>query len=179
MKIETLTIREYMDIVLITDTFKDDEKKYQKKMIEYFDGSLDVPIDVSGETLFTLDKVLHDKTDLITRFKINGTEFGLIPNFEKMATGAYIDLDEYLKEGSYIDRIMSILYRPIIEQKGDKYKIEKYNGTDNKYVETMQMVDFKVFKAVLVFFSLLRKSLLNASDIFTKKQEKREKPQNQ
>jgi hypothetical protein len=171
MKVETLTIEQYMAIKLITDTYNKPEtqSEYEKKIIEFFDGSLDVPIADGDQTILSLQKTLEEEIDTVTRFDIGGVEYGLIPNFEKMSTGEFIDLDTYLKEGTKLDRMMSILYRPITEKKGNLYQIEKYDGTD-KYTEVMRKVDFKILKAVMVFFSRLENSLLNASHIYIKKQ---------
>lgn len=176
MKIETLTIREYMEISLITETYNKEETQveYEKKIIEYFDGSLDIPIEQSDETILSLEKTLNEEIDLVTRFTMDGIEYGFIPNLQNMTVGEYIDLDAYFKDGIRLDRIMSILYRPIINRKKRLYQIEKYKGSD-ELVDVMRGVDFKIAKSAMVFFSRLEKSLLNASLIFIEKAKKRMK----
>jgi len=79
-------------------------------------------------------------------FTIDGIDFGLIPNFDKITRAEEIALKE-VNGGAYVDMIpnsnfddkyynpnlitlISILYRPITKKdKFGNYKIQKYNGT--------------------------------------------------
>lgn len=75
-------------------------------------------------------KVDLNDTDYTHRFYFKGVEYGGL-NLNKMTFGEYVDLASYIKNEASIyqniNKICSILYRPIVETKGDKYKIMDYN----------------------------------------------------
>ena len=78
-----------------------------------------------------LGEVLSEKPALTKSFQYNGKEYGFHPKLEDISLGEYIDLDTYLKE-PYKDaeKVLGVLYRPIVKEKGDLYEIEPYKGTD-------------------------------------------------
>ena len=67
--------------------------------------------------------------ELILTFKHDGVEYGLENDWSKLAWGAWQDFEILSAENitDNINHIMGILYRPIIETKGTKYKIEPYD----------------------------------------------------
>ena len=65
--------------------------------------------------------------------EIDGIEYGFIPDFEDLTFGEFADLDNYMQDSwSNLDKIFAVLYRPVIERKGDKYLIEDYTLKDIK-----------------------------------------------
>jgi len=73
--------------------------------------------------------ILAEKPVFENRFTVDGIEYGFIPNLEKISFGEFVDLDKYTDPQEY-NRLMSILYRPIIKkQVGARYKIKKYGGS--------------------------------------------------
>ena len=185
MKIETLSIKKYMEITAIAEAFKSKgEAEVNKEIIKYFHGTLDVPKSESDETLITLNTILLDNIDFTLTFNFQGVKYGFIPNLDKIKTSEWCDLDSYIKDGTQYHRICSILYRPIIKESGRTYLIEPYEGT-NKLVydkdsdkevpmcELMSKIDFRIIKSALVFFYHLRLSLSEAILISTRKEVKK------
>jgi hypothetical protein len=100
------------------------------------------------------------KTHELTRtFKLNGIEFGFIPNLDDLKTGEYVDLDTYFMDWDEMNKAMAVLYRPIKEKQGDKYLIQDYVGS-SKYAETMKDMPLDVALGAYVFFYHLGKELL-------------------
>lgn len=99
---------------------------------------------------------------------IGGKEYGFEPNLSKMAYGAYADITQW--DTITIDKnwakIMSILYRPITQKKGDKYQIEPYTGEWNE--ELFLQTDMETNWGTLFFFINLQKDLLNATQKYLK-----------
>jgi hypothetical protein len=95
--------------------------------------------------------------------KLNGKEYGFEPNLSAMAYGAYVDISKFgqLTIDDNWPKIMSILYRPIVEKKGDMYSIEAYKGEiDDKLFLSVNMdVQF----GALFFFVNLLTDLLSAT----------------
>jgi hypothetical protein len=78
-------------------------------------------------TQFT-DKSISD--ELHNVFTHNGVEYGLENNWQKLAWGAWVDLEVFSSEDieENIHLLMSVLYRPIKERKKNKYVLEAYDA---------------------------------------------------
>lgn len=75
-----------------------------------------------------LNKALEQKIKLIRRFEMGGIEYGIIPDFDNMTFGEFVDLDKY-SELDKQHRLMSILYRPINDRFAQTYSIQPYDGS--------------------------------------------------
>ena len=88
---------------------------------------------------------------------INDKEYGLEPNFDKIETGAYIDLTELLNDvENNLHKIMAVLYRPIASRKGSKYILTKYSTEDDDIRESredefLKSMPYLVVRAVVNF----------------------------
>ena len=77
-----------------------------------------------------LGKLIEQETNkhLNLIITIDNIDYGFHPNLHELKLKEFVDLDNKLADGwSAMDSVMAILYRPITEQKGDKYKIEEYD----------------------------------------------------
>ncbi len=106
--------------------------------------------------------MFQQKTEFKNRFSISGTEFGFIPNLENMTWGEYIDLEANISDLSTFHKAMAVMYRPIVEKHGDKYKIEPYVSTIN-YSEIMEYAPLDIALSAKVFFYNLENELLGAT----------------
>ena len=94
-----------------------------------------IGLSVFDTTITHLSNVLNSKADLIRTFKMTGTdgvtvEFGLIPNFDKMSYGEFVDLEKYIFVDKDFHRAMAVMYRPIKFKSKDSYLIHDYKGTE-------------------------------------------------
>jgi len=89
------------------------------------------------KTIKLLDMYISSKINftksnqLIYTFIHNGIEYGLEKDFGKMSWGAWVDLEVYSVGDDItnnINKIMSVLYRPIVKKDGAKYTIEEYDS---------------------------------------------------
>jgi len=100
--------------------------------------------------------------DLVTKFTLNGIEFGFIPNLNDMSSGEYMDLDGYIIDWEDSHKSLAVLYRPIKQKSGNKYLIEDYEGSD-KYSELMLDAPMDVVLSSKVFFWTLGRELLKST----------------
>ena len=100
--------------------------------------------------------------ELVTIFKLNGTEFGFIPNLNDMSSGEYMDLDGYITDWEDSHKSMAVLYRPIKQRLGNKYLIDDYDGSD-RYSEQMLDAPMDVVLSSKVFFWTLGRELLKST----------------
>jgi hypothetical protein len=143
---------------------KDYEKKILENSIYHFCGiSADVYkslpekvfTDLSTSILELIKKSSKEK--LVLSFELFGQKYGFISSFDDITYGEYVDLITYSKDTwNNIALIMAILYRPITEEKGDKYNIEFYNGTNNNQVDLFnkKLTMDIVFGGLSFFFNL-------------------------
>ena len=168
-----ITLRTYLNLQKDLEAHSDNEIAQLHFTMYHFCG-----IDV--ETITSMTKDSHDKikrsldnlinnqeTKLQRIITIDGIEYGFEPNLSKMAYGAYVDITKYdtLAIDTNWAKIMSILYRPIVEKKKDKYAIASYNGDIDD--ELFLDVDMSVHFGVWFFFINTLKDLLNVTLNFT------------
>lgn len=85
---------------------------------------------------------INDLQNIIT---IDGKRFGIVKDLKQLSLGEYADLDEYSKSDSKnLHYIAAILIRPIIQEDGDLYIIEKYDSKTledraNLFLEKMKL----------------------------------------
>ena len=79
------------------------------------------------EYLLKQEQSVHLKT-----FKLQGTEYGFIPDWEEFSAGEWIDLETYTADfWPTAHKAMSILYRPVTRKAGDTYTIEPYTAKED------------------------------------------------
>ena len=106
------------------------------------------------KTMFDEDPKFHQ------RFYLNGVEYGFIPNLDKITHGEYLDITETIGDWEKIHVAMSVLYRPIVSKKKQKYLIEEYEP--NKNISEIKSMPLGVCLGAIVFFYNLANELLKA-----------------
>lgn len=77
--------------------------------------------------------ILEPKSrDLVTTFELHGITYGLENDWQHMSWGQWVDLEVYSQSDKLTDNIhmiMSLLYRPVVSEKGKDYKLEKFKSS--------------------------------------------------
>lgn len=129
-----ITLKQYQKFVSIAENNEDDNF-IRSKMIEIFCGiPLTEAYKMKMNSVYSVTDILEDvlsaKPTLVNRFVMGGVEYGLIPDFDDMSLGEYIDLDNNVADFQNIQVAMNVLYRPIKDSNKDLYNIVEYT-TDN------------------------------------------------
>jgi hypothetical protein len=82
---------------------------------------------------------------------LHGQDYGFIPDLDRMTAGEWVDMETYGFDPENLHKLMSILYRPVIETKGEKYLIASYTGNEDS--EAMKDTPANIIIGVLLFFS--------------------------
>jgi hypothetical protein len=159
-QLSEITLRKYQKFVKL-NTEDVDDRFLQVKMIEIFcevshENVLKIKFADADKVTAILGDMFTQKPDLVTKFWLNGVEYGFIPDLDDISFGEYIDLDTYLGDWENIQTAMNVLYRPIKSKKGNRYVIEDYdiNTKDNLLDMPLDAVISSVF-----FFYHLGKDL--------------------
>ena len=102
-------------------------------------------------------------TDELKHFiEIEGVEYGFHPQLSEITMGEWVDIDTYIGQGveENLHKIMSVLYRPIVEKDGDLYCIEEYKPCQKRQELFKNKLKVGDFYGVSVFFSDLGRELL-------------------
>lgn len=160
-KLGDITLQSYQRFL---DVAEDSSEQFiREKMIQVFCGVelkyiQHIPSKDFLEITNTITEVLTETPELKRTFKLNGVEYGFIPNLDKMSLGEFIDLDTYIGNWQKLDIAMSVLYRPITKRKGDKYRIKPYKGKVN---EAFKSLPLDVVIGSMLFFWSIENQLLN------------------
>ena len=101
--------------------------------------------DISSLQKIYLDvhnKIVNTEAVFLPIFEFEGIKYGLQP-ISKMTAGEYIDLEAQLQGGNVLD-VISIIYRPIVEDKFDSFEWKIRN--DIKFIQGKAETLFKYYK---------------------------------
>jgi hypothetical protein len=129
-----LTIEQYQNLKRNMETYKDDPTAvlslYTNIPVRKLKNLPFEQVKFVQEYITTqfTDKSISD--ELHNVFTHNGVEYGLENNWQKLAWGAWVDLEVFSSEDieENIHLLMSVLYRPIKERKKNKYVLEAYDA---------------------------------------------------
>ena len=97
--------------------------------------------------------MFDSKPSLVNTFKIDGIEYGFIPNLDEMSFGEYIDLDTFIGDWDNIEKAMGVLYRPVEMRKGNRYHIKEYEAGETEHLKAMPLD--AVLGSILFFYHLV------------------------
>lgn len=155
----------------------DDTDFLRQKVVQIFcNCDLDLAVQMKYKDLQEINSIiatlLSKVPKLIREFRLNGIDFGFIPNLDEMTSGEYMDLDTYISDWGTMHKAMAVLYRPIVKRQDEKYLIEPYKGTE-KFSELMKDAPLDVVLSAYVFFWTLGKDLLKSMTAYLTAQQKK------
>lgn len=165
-ELKEIPLKHYQKFLGIAEN-TNDEIFLAEKMIQCFCGIelkevVKIPFKEVEALSIHFANMFSQKAEFKNRFTLAGTEFGFIPNLENMSWGEYIDLEANISDIKTFHKAMAVMYRPIVEKHGDKYKIEPYQSAIN-YAEIMEYAPLDIALGAKVFFWNLESELLQAT----------------
>ena len=94
--------------------------------------------------------------------------YGFHPNLSRVTVAEFADIETLCKDSfeKHLPQVMGILYRPIIEQHGEFYRIADYDGEDrSEYFKAMKMAHAL---GAAAFFLRTGRALVDALDSYSK-----------
>ena len=130
-----ITLRQYKRFLEVQKEI-DNDLALNSKMIEIFcnvklEKVMLLKINDTNQIIEMLSNIFESKPNLVSKFKLNGIEYGFHPQLDDLTLGEYIDLDNFIGDWDNMEKAMNVLYRPVVVKLKDKYNIEEYKvGTD-------------------------------------------------
>ena len=149
-----VTLGQYQEYIKLKDL---SETELSLKMIEIFCKLNSEQVRYLKATdvrnvVSIIAEMFDSKPSLVNTFKIDGVEYGFIPNLDEMSFGEYIDLDTYIGDWDNIEKAMGVLYRPIEIRKGNRYHIKEYEAGETEHLKAMPLD--AVLGSILFFYRL-------------------------
>ena len=149
-----VTLGQYQEYIKLKDL---SETELSLKMIEIFCNLKSEQVRylkaTDVRTVVTIISEMFDsKPSLVNTFKIDGIEYGFIPNLDEMSFGEYIDLDTFIGDWDNIEKAMGVLYRPVEMRKGNRYQIKEYEAGETEHLKAMPLD--AVLGSILFFYRL-------------------------
>ena len=135
-----------------------------------------VPIKMLREAYKQLGELTSNmpSNELSRVVEIDGIEYGIIPDFNEITLGEFVDLDNYLQDNyNNLNKIFAVLYRPVIERDGNNYNIEPYslkNISDRRELFNNRLSIDTVYGALVFFCSIGSKHI--ESTLYSLEEEK-------
>ena len=162
-----IPLMHYQKFMIVASNKDNSDVFISQKMIEIFCGIelkqvVNIKLNDVIELTTHFNKLFSEKKELKRTFEIQGVKFGFINNLEDISFGEYIDLESNIVDVQSFHKAMAVMYRPIVEEKGNKYTIEKYTA-DANYAELMKYAPLDVVLPASIFFWTLGNELLTAT----------------
>ena len=149
-----------------------------EKVMVIINKSRDYCEGLKAETVQTIielfDEVINAASDTFERIvTINGKRLGFLPDINGMTFREHVDLDQLAqaiwpanKEPDYTElpQLMAVMFRPIKEQVGEYYNLEKYDlDKTAAYMPEILGLTIDRVNGALLFFSSIGAELVNNS----------------
>lgn len=158
----SISLEKYLELQRDLKNYGDDEEATNAVLLHHLCG-LDVqyvnqlPMDTYEMLKEELTKFINNTDYELQRFvTIDGVEYGFEPNLSRMSYGAYLDITKF--DTITIDenwpKIMSILYRPVVNKVMGNYETKNYEGVIDEKKFLKLGMDFH-YGALFFFYNLL------------------------
>jgi hypothetical protein len=165
----SVSLKKYLTLQKDLKNYADDDEAQTALMLSHLCG-LDaeylhsIPMEDYNNIRQSLEGFVNNVEYPVQKIiKIDGKEYGFEPNLSQISYGAYVDISKYgqLNIDENWSKVMSILYRPVVEKKGDMYSIQAYKGEidDKLFLNVGMDVQF----GALFFFLNLSTDLLSVT----------------
>lgn len=143
------------------ELIKNKEEISTKDVIEiFYDVDTEKLRDFEYKTILDMYKIIQNilsiEYKLVKFIEIDGKKYGINPDFDDMTFGEMIDCDT-----DDIIKQISILYRPIIKKRNNKYKIQRYKADRSSYEWLKENLTLDVYLGFIGFFLRINKDILN------------------
>ncbi len=120
-----------------------------------------------------IHKLINQHTEVIYEFKMQGVEYGLIPDMANITAREWTNIMQFLDNGRIenLHHVLAILYRPIVKRQFGRIEIKREVYSD-KRAELFKRLGMDVVQGVMLFFSKIIDSYSRNSKDYLRMKEK-------
>ena len=178
---DQITLKRFVDF----ETAADDTERAMiaiNKSREYCEG---LKADSARTIIALFDEVIETASSNFERIiTVNGKRLGFLPDINSMTFREHVDLDQLAQtiwrdnkpcDYTELPRLMAVMFRPVTEQVGEYYNIEKYDlDKTARYMPEIMQLTLDRVNGALLFFSSIGAELANNSLVYLESILKRE-----
>ena len=181
--LKEITLSQYKRYQKVVADNADDETYICIQMVAIFcnievTDVMKLPAIEFADIVKTIAQTLDQSPSLTKTFKMNGVNYGFIPNMQRISLGEHATIDTCMGKDELTELMLSIMYRPItksIKVNGEKYyEIEEFTG-DESLALNFNDTPMHIVRGAMVFFWTLFSELLNHTLSSIPKMAQREK----
>ena len=157
-----VTLAQYQEFAKLDGKLEDtQDATIQLKIVEIFCNVPEIVVrNMKATDIAEVCEIINTMFDtnhqVINRFKLDGVEYGFIPELDDISFGEYMDLDTFISDNDNLHRAANVLFRPIKHIRGHRYVIEDYDPDSS---ETAKDFPLDAVLGAIVFFYSLGKDL--------------------
>ena len=179
--IADITLEQYQKFTILQDKADTlSEQGMAERVISLFTGIRKQ--DVKNIVVSDFELIMNQITEACNtsskfqqRFKLNGIEYGLIPNLNDITQGEYIDLTTLGSDMDEMHKVMAILFRPVTKTDSfGNYSIEAYGDITDRSNEMLNC-PMHIVNGSLLFFLTLSKDSKSSILKYTQEAEQKSK----
>lgn len=166
--LDDITLAQFKEYSLMISRETEEDLTFKKQVINLFCTGDTEKIEFFKKK--QIDSIFADFTAMLESERnsfekivtIEGKEYGFIPNLKDLSIGEFSDIETLMKDGVFenIEKVLAVLYRPVINKVKHLYNIADYDGLNDRDVLFLNKFPVKNFHGTMVFFLIIAKELL-------------------
>jgi hypothetical protein len=177
--LKEITLSQYKRYQKVVADNADDETYICIQMVAIFcnievSDVMKLPAIEFADIVKTISQTLDQSPALTRTFKMNGVNYGFIPNMERISLGEHATIDTCMGKDELTELMLSVMYRPIKRKAGEFYEIEEFTG-DESLALNFNDTPMHIVRGAMVFFWSLFSELLQTTLCSIPKMAAREK----
>jgi len=177
--LKEITLSQYKRYQKVVADNADDETYICIQMVAIFcnievGDVMKLPALEFADIVKTISQTLDQSPSLTRTFKMNGVNYGFIPNMERISLGEHATIDTCMGKDELTELMLSVMYRPIKRKAGEFYEIEEFTG-DESLALNFKDTPMHIVRGAMVFFWTLFSELLQTTLCSIPKMAAREK----
>ena len=180
--LDDITLAQFKEYSLMISRETEEDLTFKKQVINLFCTGDTEKIEFFKkkqiDSIFAdFNEMLESERNIFEKIiSIDGKEYGFIPNLKDLSIGEFSDIETLMKDGVFenIEKVLAVLYRPVINKVKHLYNIADYDGLNDRDKLFLNKFPVKNFHGTMVFFLIIAKELLMHTQQFLKENQQTE-----
>ena len=180
--LDDITLAQFKEYSLMISRETEEDLTFKKQVINLFCTGDTEKIEFFKKK--QIDSIFADFNEMLESERnifekivtIDGKDYGFIPNLKDLSIGEFSDIETLMKDGVFenIEKVLAVLYRPVINKVKHLYNIADYDGLNDRDKLFLNKFPVKNFHGTMVFFLIIAKELLMHTHQFLKENQQME-----